>query len=133
MQKNGSDLFEFTQQIYGKHLRVEFLQKLRDEEKFLDVAALKRQIALDVENAKKWFRSVRVYPADLRQTFARGIFAKTARRGKIPRCGSAEATDCVGCRECKKMVQIGKSLPSRFTANICAWNFCKNCATRKNS
>ena len=48
-------LFEFSQQIYGKHLRVEFLQKLRDEEKYPDVATLTRQIALDVEQAKKWF------------------------------------------------------------------------------
>jgi riboflavin kinase/FMN adenylyltransferase len=48
-------LFEFAQQIYGKHLRVEFLQKLRDEEKYPDVATLTRQIAQDVEHAKKWF------------------------------------------------------------------------------
>ncbi len=48
-------LFEFDQQIYGKHLRVEFLQKLRDEEKYPDLATLTRHIALDVENAKKWF------------------------------------------------------------------------------
>jgi len=48
-------LFEFVQQIYGKHLRVEFLQKLRDEEKYPDVETLVKQIALDVENAKKWF------------------------------------------------------------------------------
>jgi riboflavin kinase/FMN adenylyltransferase len=48
-------LFEFAQQIYGKHLRVEFLQKLRDEAKYPDVATLTRQIALDVENARKWF------------------------------------------------------------------------------
>ncbi len=49
-------MFEFAQQIYGKHLRVEFLQKLRDEEKFPNLEALTRQIALDVENAKKWFK-----------------------------------------------------------------------------
>ena len=48
-------LFEFKQQIYGKHLRVEFLQKLRDEEKYPDMETLKRQITLDVEHAKKWF------------------------------------------------------------------------------
>jgi riboflavin kinase/FMN adenylyltransferase len=48
-------LFEFAQQIYGKHLRVEFLQKLRDEQKFNGLDALTRQIASDVENAKKWF------------------------------------------------------------------------------
>jgi riboflavin kinase/FMN adenylyltransferase len=48
-------LFEFSQQIYGKHLRVEFLQKLRDEEKYPDMATLTQQIALDVEHARKWF------------------------------------------------------------------------------
>lgn len=48
-------LFEFAQQIYGKHLRVEFLQKLRNEEKYPNLEALTRQIALDVEHAKQWF------------------------------------------------------------------------------
>jgi riboflavin kinase/FMN adenylyltransferase len=48
-------LFEFAQQIYGKHLRVEFLHKLRDEEKFPNLEMLTRQIALDVEYAKQWF------------------------------------------------------------------------------
>lgn len=48
-------LFEFAQQIYNKHLRVEFLHKLRDEEKYPDVETLTRHIALDVENARKWF------------------------------------------------------------------------------
>jgi riboflavin kinase / FMN adenylyltransferase len=48
-------LFEFDQNIYGKKLRVEFLQKRRDEEKFSSVDALTTQITLDVENAKKWF------------------------------------------------------------------------------
>ena len=48
-------LFEFAQQIYGKHLRVEFLHKLRDEMKFDGLEALTRQIASDVNNAKQWF------------------------------------------------------------------------------
>ena len=48
-------LFEFDQQIYGKHLRVEFLQKLRDEEKYPDLETLTRHIALDVQHAKEWF------------------------------------------------------------------------------
>lgn len=48
-------LFEFAQQLYGKHLRVEFLQKLRDEEKYSDLGSLTKQIALDVAHAKKWF------------------------------------------------------------------------------
>ena len=49
-------LFEFAQQIYNKHLRLDFLHKLRDEEKYPDVETLTRQIALDVENAKQWFK-----------------------------------------------------------------------------
>jgi riboflavin kinase/FMN adenylyltransferase len=48
-------LFEFEQQIYGRHLRVEFLHKLRDEMKFDGLEALTRQIASDVNNAKQWF------------------------------------------------------------------------------
>ncbi len=48
-------LFEFKQPIYGKHLRVVFLQKLRDEAKFPDVAALTQQIVLDVAQAQNWF------------------------------------------------------------------------------
>jgi riboflavin kinase/FMN adenylyltransferase len=48
-------LFEFAQQIYGRHLRVEFLQKLRDEEKYPDLETLQQHIAADVNNAKKWF------------------------------------------------------------------------------
>jgi len=49
-------LFEFSQQIYGKHLRVEFLHKLRDEENYPNVKMLTQQIALDVKNAKDWFK-----------------------------------------------------------------------------
>jgi riboflavin kinase/FMN adenylyltransferase len=55
-------LFEFDQQIYGRHLRVEFLQKLRDEQKFNGLEGLTRQIALDVENAKQWFKQQIDYP-----------------------------------------------------------------------
>ena len=60
VQENGKPvlevhLFDFAQQIYGKHLRVDFLHKLRDEEKYPDLEVLTRQIALDVENARQWF------------------------------------------------------------------------------
>ena len=48
-------IFDFSSQIYNKHMRLEFLHKLRDEEKYPDVETLTRQIALDVENAKQWF------------------------------------------------------------------------------
>jgi riboflavin kinase/FMN adenylyltransferase len=48
-------VFDFVLNIYNKHVRLDFLHKLRDEEKFPDFDTLIRQIALDVENAKKWF------------------------------------------------------------------------------
>lgn len=49
-------LIDFAQEIYGQHLRVEFLHKLRDEAKFSDLRSLTQQIALDVEHTKKWFK-----------------------------------------------------------------------------
>ena len=48
-------LFDFNRDIYGRHIKVEFLHKFRDEEKYADVETLKRQIALDVDNAKRYF------------------------------------------------------------------------------
>ncbi len=48
-------LFDFKEEIYGKHVRVDFLHKLRDEEKYADLEILKRQIEFDVENAKAYF------------------------------------------------------------------------------
>jgi len=48
-------LFEFDRQIYGQHLRVEFLQKIRDEAKYPDLESLTEQIACDVTHAKNWF------------------------------------------------------------------------------
>ena len=50
-------LFDFEEEIYGFHLRVDFLQKLRDEEKYQNLEVLARQIGHDVENAKKYFLS----------------------------------------------------------------------------
>jgi riboflavin kinase / FMN adenylyltransferase len=49
-------LLDFAQDIYGHHLCVEFLHKLRNEEKYPDLESLTQQIALDVENTKKWFK-----------------------------------------------------------------------------
>ena len=48
-------LFDYAGDLYGRHVRVEFLHKFRDEEKYADLAALTRRIALDVENAKAYF------------------------------------------------------------------------------
>ena len=49
-------LFNFSSEIYNKHLRVNFLHKLRDEVKYPDLESLTQQIALDVNNAKQWFK-----------------------------------------------------------------------------
>lgn len=48
-------VFDFEGDLYRRHVRVEFLHKLRDEEKYANLAALTRQIALDVENARNYF------------------------------------------------------------------------------
>jgi riboflavin kinase/FMN adenylyltransferase len=48
-------LFDFNQEIYGQHLQVDFLHKLRDEEKFADIDTLVRQIKKDVAQAKDFF------------------------------------------------------------------------------
>lgn len=59
-------LFDFNQEIYGCHLCVHFLHKLRNEEKFPDLETLTQQIARDVEHAKHYFIS---HPS----TFSAGI------------------------------------------------------------
>lgn len=48
-------LFDFTGDLYGAHLNVRFLHKLRDEMKFPNFDALKAQIAADVGAAKNYF------------------------------------------------------------------------------
>ena len=48
-------LFDFHQKIYGQHLQVNFLHKLRDEEKYVDINTLIRQIEKDVAQAKSFF------------------------------------------------------------------------------
>jgi riboflavin kinase/FMN adenylyltransferase len=45
-------LFDFTGDLYGAHLRVEFLAKLRDEEKYADLDTLKAQITRDCATAR---------------------------------------------------------------------------------
>ena len=46
-------LFDFSGNLYGQHLRIDFLHKIRDEEKFADLDALKARIARDCEIAKE--------------------------------------------------------------------------------
>lgn len=48
-------VLDFSGDLYRCHVRVEFLHKFRDEEKYADLATLTKQISLDVENAKDFF------------------------------------------------------------------------------
>ena len=48
-------LFDFAQEVYGQLVQVEFLQKLRDEEKFDSLAELTAAIAHDSEQARALF------------------------------------------------------------------------------
>lgn len=47
-------LFDFNQDIYGEHLQVELVRKVRDEHFFDTVSALKKQIELDIKQVKEW-------------------------------------------------------------------------------
>ncbi|OQA31267.1 MAG: Riboflavin biosynthesis protein RibF [Betaproteobacteria bacterium ADurb.Bin341] len=49
-------LFEFNQYIYGAHLCVHFVHKLREERWFPDFDALKAQIAHDAALAREFFQ-----------------------------------------------------------------------------
>ena len=50
-------LFDFAQDIYGRYVQVDFLHKLRDEQKFASLDDLKRQIAMDERQAREFFDS----------------------------------------------------------------------------
>lgn len=50
-------IFDFRDDLYGRRLRVDFLKKLRDEEKYPDLDALINQINRDVDNARAFFAS----------------------------------------------------------------------------
>ncbi|MCA7024177.1 MULTISPECIES: bifunctional riboflavin kinase/FAD synthetase [Stenotrophomonas] len=45
-------LFDFQGDLYGRHIEVEFVAKLRDEEKFNDLPALTAQMHRDAEQAR---------------------------------------------------------------------------------
>ena len=50
-------LFNFENNLYGKQLEVQFLHKLRDEQTFDSLAALKRQIEQDALTAYQWLEN----------------------------------------------------------------------------
>ena len=49
-------LLDFAADLYGRHLSVRFLHKLRNEVHFPDFAALKAQIAQDVRDTRLYFK-----------------------------------------------------------------------------
>jgi riboflavin kinase/FMN adenylyltransferase len=51
-------VIDFNADLYGQHVHVEFLYKIRDEMKFDSLDALKAQIALDKAIARDFFASV---------------------------------------------------------------------------
>ena len=51
-------LFDFDQEIYGSHVRVQFLQKIREEMKFPDIETLKHWITADEKAARDYFKSM---------------------------------------------------------------------------
>jgi riboflavin kinase/FMN adenylyltransferase len=63
-------LLDFNQEIYGHHLRVHFLHKLRDEHKYVDLEMLVRQIEKDVTCARAYFLS---YVSDASRPFSAGL------------------------------------------------------------
>jgi riboflavin kinase/FMN adenylyltransferase len=49
-------ILDFQANIYGRHLCVEFLKKIRDEERFASFDLLRQQIMRDTEQAKEFFQ-----------------------------------------------------------------------------
>jgi len=50
-------LFDWNGELYGRHLRVKFLHKLREEEKYDGLNALRAAIARDAAQARDYFRT----------------------------------------------------------------------------
>jgi len=48
-------LFDWERELYGEHLRVRFLKKLRDEQKYDGLDALREAIARDARQAREYF------------------------------------------------------------------------------
>jgi riboflavin kinase/FMN adenylyltransferase len=46
-------IFDFSQNIYGEKLKINFVKRMRDEQQFIDANALKAQLKIDEENCRK--------------------------------------------------------------------------------
>lgn len=51
-------IFDFNEMIYGKHIKVEFFKRLRDEKKFSSIDALVEQISADRNAARDFFKEM---------------------------------------------------------------------------
>jgi len=51
-------IFDFNQRCYGKLVKIEFLQKIRDETKFTDLESLTVAIDADAAQARTYFRTI---------------------------------------------------------------------------
>jgi riboflavin kinase/FMN adenylyltransferase len=49
-------VFDYDQSCYGKLVQVEFLEKIRDEEKFVDLPTLTAAIERDAAHARNYFK-----------------------------------------------------------------------------
>jgi riboflavin kinase/FMN adenylyltransferase len=71
-------IFDYDRPCYGKLVRVEFLQKLRDEEKYVDLDTLTAAIHRDAEQARAWFAGNRLQH-DPRRAVRAGALTATDR------------------------------------------------------
>ena len=54
-------IFDYDQNCYGKLVQIEFLKKLRDNEKFDSIAALTAAIQGDANNARNYFDNIKAH------------------------------------------------------------------------
>jgi riboflavin kinase / FMN adenylyltransferase len=52
-------VLDFNENLYGKHVHVEFLHKIREEQKFESLEALKAQIAADIIVSRQFFETIK--------------------------------------------------------------------------
>jgi riboflavin kinase/FMN adenylyltransferase len=50
-------LFDFDQEIYGRYVSIDFLHRLRDEQRFTSFDELKTRIHQDMDEARAWLRA----------------------------------------------------------------------------
>lgn len=55
-KRSESHIFNFSGDLYGKHITIKLLDQLRGEMRFNSIEALRQQIIKDVERAKKMLK-----------------------------------------------------------------------------